>query len=166
MRMTAMHRLARVAALSLAFSAASATAVHAEEVVLALPAVNLGFAAAYVAADKGYWSRQGLEVKMPVISGIGSMNAVLSKSAQFSISSGLTIIRANIRGQKVVQIAETYDGLLEELVVSKKEAEAAGLNEHSPIEKRAQFLKGKKIAIAGANALPHGYLRLFARKGG
>jgi sulfonate transport system substrate-binding protein len=157
----------RLAAASfLVLAALAARQGHTEEVVLALPAVNLGFAAAYVADDRGYWSKQGLTVKMPVISGIGSMNAVLSKSAQFSISSGLTIIRANIRGQKVVQIAETYDGLLEELVVSKKEAQAAGVDGHSSFEKRAQFLKGKKIAIAGANALPHGYLRLFARKGG
>jgi ABC-type nitrate/sulfonate/bicarbonate transport system substrate-binding protein len=160
---------ARHLMLALAVSATfagSATQARAQEVILALPASNLGFAPAYVADEKGFWSKLGLKVKMPVISGIGSMNAVLSKSAQFSISSGLTIIRANIRGQKVIQIAETFDGLLEELVVSKKAAAAAGLTIDSPIQKRAQFLKGKTIAIAGANALPHGYLRLFARKGG
>jgi ABC-type nitrate/sulfonate/bicarbonate transport system substrate-binding protein len=104
---------------------------------------------------------------MPVIAGIGSMNAVLSKSADFSISSGLTIVRANIRGQKVVQIINTMDGLIVELVVRKALADAAGVTIESSIEKRAAVLKGKKIAVGGTpNALPHGYLRLFARKGG
>ncbi|OFZ97936.1 MAG: hypothetical protein A3H35_04575 [Betaproteobacteria bacterium RIFCSPLOWO2_02_FULL_62_17] len=155
-----------LAALACAALAGITKAASAQEVILALPAANLGFAPAYIAEDKGFWAKQGLKVKMPIISGIGSMNAVLSKSAQFSISSGLTIIRANIRGQKVIQIAGTFDGLIEELVVDKKAAQAAGITIDSPIGKRVEFLKGKTIAIAGANALPHGYLRLFVRKGG
>jgi ABC-type nitrate/sulfonate/bicarbonate transport system substrate-binding protein len=136
-----------------------------ETVTLALPATNMGFAPAYIAAAKGFWP--GLDVKMPVISGIGAMNAVLSRSADFSISSGLTIVRANIRGQKVVQIVNTMDGLIVELVLRKQLADAAGITVNSPIDKRAALLKGKKIAVGGTpNALPHGYLRLFARKGG
>jgi NitT/TauT family transport system substrate-binding protein len=148
-------------------TAIATPAMAADDVVLALPATNLGFAPAYVADAKGYWAKSGLNVKMPVIAGIGSMNAVLSKSADFSISSGLTIVRANIRGQKVVQIINTMDGLIVELVVRKALADAAGVTIESPIEKRAALLKGKRIAVGGTpNALPHGYLRLFARKGG
>jgi NitT/TauT family transport system substrate-binding protein len=155
-----------LAAIALA-TAFATPAMAADDVVLALPATNLGFAPAYVADAKGFWSKSGLNVKMPVIAGIGSMNAVLSKSADFSISSGLTIVRANIRGQKVVQIINTMDGLIVELVVRKALADAAGVTIESPIEKRAAVLKGKKIAVGGTpNALPHGYLRLFARKGG
>jgi ABC-type nitrate/sulfonate/bicarbonate transport system substrate-binding protein len=59
------------------------------------------------------------------------------------------------------------DGLIVELVIRKALADAAGITVNSPIEKRAAVLKGKKIAVGGTpNALPHGYLRLFARKGG
>jgi ABC-type nitrate/sulfonate/bicarbonate transport system substrate-binding protein len=140
-------------------------AAQQEDVTLALPATNLGFAPAYVAAAKGFWP--GLNVKMPVISGIGAMNAVLSGSADFCVSSGLTIVRANIRGQKVVQIVNTMDGMIVELVVRKAIADAAGITIDSPIQKRAAVLKGKKIAVGGTpNALPHGYLRLFGKKGG
>jgi ABC-type nitrate/sulfonate/bicarbonate transport system substrate-binding protein len=154
-----------LAAAAVAAAALAQSAAAQETVTLALPATNMGFAPAYVAAAKGFWP--GLDVKMPVISGIGSMNAVLSRSADFSISSGLTIVRANIRGQKVVQIVNTMDGLIVELVVRKQLADAAGITVNSPIEKRAAILKGKKIAVGGTpNALPHGYLRLFARKGG
>jgi ABC-type nitrate/sulfonate/bicarbonate transport system substrate-binding protein len=105
-------------------------------------------------------------VKIVEIQGVGAMNAVLSKSADFSNSSGATIIRANIRGQKVVAIANTFTGLIHEMVVSNKLAQDAGITRDSPIEKRAQALKGKKIAINAPNAIPHGMVRLFARKGG
>jgi ABC-type nitrate/sulfonate/bicarbonate transport system substrate-binding protein len=158
--------LKHVAAVALAV-AALARPTTAQEVTLALPATNLGFAPAYVAAANGYWSKAGLTVKMPVISGIGAMNAVLSGSAEFCVSSGLTIVRANIRGQKVVQIVNTQEGLIEELVIAKNIADAAKITMASPMQVRAQAIKGKKIAVGGTpNALPHGYLRLFASKGG
>ncbi len=145
-------------------SAGSASA--ADDAVLALPAINMGFAPAYIAEHEGYWSKRGLDMKIVEITGIGSMNAVLANSADFSISSGMTIIRANIRGRKVIEIAHTYDGLIEEIVVSKKLADAAGVTANSPIEKRAALLKGLKVALGGPNTLPHAYLRMFARKGG
>jgi len=162
-------RRAALGALALVFAVALVRPVAAqqEDVTLALPATNLGFAPAYIADAKGFWKEAGLNVKMPVITGIGAMNALLAKSVEFCISSGLTIIRANIRGQKVMQVANTYDGLIVELVVAKKLADAAGITIDSPIAQRAAALKGKKIAVGGTpNALPHGYLRLFARKGG
>jgi len=137
-----------------------------DEAVLALPALNLGFATSYIAEGAGFWTKAGLKVKIVEINGVGAMNAVLSKSADFSNSSGATIIRANIRGQKVMTIANTFTGLIHEMVVSKKLADAAGVSLSSSVEKRAQAIKGKKIAINSANAIPHGMLRLLARKGG
>jgi len=146
---------------------ALASPAHAEdETILALPALNLGFATSYIAEGAGFWTKSGLKVKIVEIQGVGAMNAVLSKSADFSNSSGATILRANIRGQKVVTIANTFTGLIHEMVVSNKLAEAAHITIDSPIKDRAAALKGKKIAINAPNAIPHGMLRLFARKGG
>lgn len=159
----------RGAALALGLAAIlgfAGRAPAADRAVLALPAVNMGFAPAYIAEHNGYWSKRGLDVKIVEITGIGSMNAVLARSADFSISSGMTIIRANIRGRKVIEIAHTYDGLIDEIVIAKKEAEAAGVTVDSPLKARAALLKGKTIALGGPNTLPHAYLRMFARKGG
>ena len=156
----------RPALFALPFIAALANPAAADdEAILALPALNLGFATSYVADGMGYWTKAGLKVKIVEISGVGAMNAVLSKSADFSNSSGATIIRANIRGQKNIAIANTFTGLIHEMVVSKSLAQSAGITIDSPIEKRAQALKGKKIAVNALNAIPHGMVRLFARKG-
>jgi ABC-type nitrate/sulfonate/bicarbonate transport system substrate-binding protein len=147
-------------------SAAPRPAVAADEVVLALPALNMGFATSYIAEDMGFWTKRDLKVKIVVISGIGAMNAVFSTSADFSNSSGQTIIRAKIRGRDVLTIANSFTGLIHELVVSNELAKSAGVTLQSPLEKRIAALRGKKIAINAANAIPHGILRVLVRKGG
>jgi ABC-type nitrate/sulfonate/bicarbonate transport system substrate-binding protein len=137
-----------------------------EETSLALPALTAFFASTYIAADAGLWDKHGLDVKLTQITGIGAMNAVLSSSVDFSNSSGPSIIRSNIRGQKLVAIGSTLDALPFELVVRKDVAEAAGITMQSPMEKRAAALKGKKVSVDSPNTIVHGYLRYFARKGG
>jgi ABC-type nitrate/sulfonate/bicarbonate transport system substrate-binding protein len=143
-----------------------AGAQQKEETSLALPALTAFFASTYIAADAGLWDKHGLDVKLTQITGIGAMNAVLSSSVDFSNSSGPSIIRSNIRGQKLVAIGSTLDALPFELVVRKDVAEAAGITMQSPMEKRAEALKGKKVSVDSPNTIVHGYLRYFARKGG
>jgi ABC-type nitrate/sulfonate/bicarbonate transport system substrate-binding protein len=159
-------RKTAIATAALAFLAAPAAAQQMEETSMTLPALTLGFSPTYIADELGFWTKRGLKVNMHSITGIGSMNAVLSGSVDFTNSSGPTVIRANIRGQKVLGIGSTYDALPFEIVVRQEIADAAGVTETSPIEKRAQAIKGKKISLTSPNTIPHGYLRFFARKGG
>ena len=159
-------RLAATAFAALAALAFTRTAAADDEVIFALPATNLAFAPVFIADQLGYWKEQGLAVKLPVISGVGAINAALAGSADFAIATGQTVIRANTRGQKAVIVITFFTNLAHEAVVSKALADAAGVSFSSPIEKRAQALKGKKIAVNATNAIPHAYLKLLARKGG
>ena len=86
-----------------------ASAQQREETSIALPALTAFFTSTYVAADAGLWAKHGLDVKLNQITGIGAMNAVLSSSVDFSNSSGPSIIRSNIRGQKLVAIGSDLD---------------------------------------------------------
>jgi ABC-type nitrate/sulfonate/bicarbonate transport system substrate-binding protein len=137
-----------------------------DETSIALPALSLVFSPIYIADSAGLWEKRGLKVKMHDITGIGAMNAVFAKSVDFSSSSGPTIIRAHIRGQKVLGIAETLDGLAIEIVLRKDVANAAGVDAASPVEKRAAALKGKRMSLTSVNTIPHAHLRYLARKGG
>jgi ABC-type nitrate/sulfonate/bicarbonate transport system substrate-binding protein len=159
--MKRMPIFAALAALALARPAAAE-----DEVVFALPATNLAFAPVFIADQLGYWKEQGLAVKLPVINGIGAINAALAGSADFAIATGQTVIRANTRGQKAVIVITFFTNLAHEAVLAKPQAEAAGVTFASPIETRARALKGKKIAVNATNAIPHAYLKLLARKGG
>ena len=158
-------------ALAAAFAAVSSLAPAAgaqqkEETSLALPALTAFFASTYIAADAGFWVKHGLDVKLTQITGIGAMNAVLSSSVDFSNSSGPSIIRSNIRGQKLVAIGSTLDALPFELVVRKEIADKAGITLQTAIDKRAAALKGRKVSVDSPNTIVHGWLRYFARKGG
>ena len=60
-----------------------------EQATLALPAIASIFTSLYVAQDAGIYKEVGLEVKEQVIQGIGSANAVIAGSIDFSSSSGV-----------------------------------------------------------------------------
>lgn len=159
--------IARIALACAALTAPHpALAQQKDEVTCAMPAITFAFAPAYIAQDMDFWSKQGLEVKLPVITGIGAMNAVLSRSAEFSISSMPTVIRANARGQKVMAIGGAFEGTAVEVVLRKDLAEAAGVTHGSALDKRAQALKGRTVALIAPNTIVHAYLRYFSRRGG
>ena len=151
---------------ALLFGVSPKAVAQEEETSLALPALALVFSPIYIADSAGLWAKHGLKVKLHDITGIGSMNAVLAGSVDFSSSSGPTIIRAHIRGQKTLGIGETLDALTTELVVRKELAAAAGVTDQSPIEKRAQLLRGKKVSLTSVNTIPHAQLRYIAKRGG
>jgi len=162
----------RFCAGALAAAALSATslprpaAAADEATTLAIPAINLGFITRYVAEEEGFWKKQGLDVKITHIQGIGSMNAVISGSVDFSMSSGPSITRANARGQKLVALATGIGESDEYIVIRKEIAEAAHFNPNAPLEERGKILKGKTIATGGAGAIPDIVLKVVQKLSG
>ncbi|HEY3919707.1 MAG TPA: ABC transporter substrate-binding protein [Stellaceae bacterium] len=152
-----------VAAAALAPLAAKAAD---ETTTLAVPAINLGFLDRYVAEDEGFWKDQGLEVKIQHIQGIGSMNAVISGSVDFSMSSGPSITRANARGQKLVALATGINESDEDIVIRKEIADAAHFDPAAPLETRGKILAGKTIATGGAGAIPDIVLKAVQKLSG
>jgi ABC-type nitrate/sulfonate/bicarbonate transport system substrate-binding protein len=157
----------RTFAAALAMVACAWTPVRAADTVsIALPVVSLTVSPTYIADEMGYWKELGLDMKFPLISGVGSNNALAAGSVEFAYTSGPTMIRGNARDQKTIAIATTLNRVQLELVMSKAAAQASGITADSPIEKKAQALKGKKIAVDSFNSVVHAFLRYVARKGG
>jgi len=143
-----------------------AAAGEMEQAKLAIPAVNLGFISRYVAEDQGFWKKAGLDVTVLQIQGIGSMNAVISGSADFSMSSGPSITRANAKGQKLVALATAIGQSDEYIVIRKEIAEAAHFDPSAPLAQRGKILEGKTIAVGGAAAIPDIVLKTVAKLAG
>jgi NitT/TauT family transport system substrate-binding protein len=160
--------LSRIAALS-AFAILVAEPAHAqqsEDVVLAVPNVALTFAPGYLAEDLGLFAKQGLNLKSVVISGIGSANAVISGSADFAQISGATLTRAAARGQRMLAIVSTLNRPTIQIVLRKEIAAAAGFDPKATLDKRAQVMRGRTIAVDSINSVIHGYVLLVARRAG
>jgi sulfonate transport system substrate-binding protein len=146
--------------------AAPGRAAEMEHTSLAIPGITLGFLSRYIAEDEHLWEKQGLDVKVIHIQGIGSMNAVISGSVDFSMSSGPSITRATARGRKLVALATAQNQSDEDIVIRKDIAEAKHFDPHAPLAERAKVLKGLTIAVGGVGAIPDIILKAVAREGG
>lgn len=137
-----------------------------EHAVLAIPGQNLLFLVQYLAADRHLWSDQGLDVEVRYITGIGSMNSVISGSADFSMSSGPSITRANSRGQKLTALATAIDQSGQDIVIRKEIAEAAHFDPAAPLSVRGKILKGHSFAVGGVAAIPDIVLKVVGEEAG
>jgi len=162
--MLSRHHL--VATIALCLAAALPARAQTEHTSLALPAVAAIFSSAYVAQDAGIYKEVGLEVGEQMIQGIGSANAVIAGSMDFSMSSGVTLARAAARNQPVIGIANTMDKLFFWIVITKKAADARHFEPKAPLAERAKLLKGLRIAVGGIQAIPDAYAKAIAKIGG
>jgi len=158
------HLLAAGAAALIA--AASTAQAETENASVALPAVVPIFASLYVAQDAGIYKDVGLNVKEQVIQGIGSANAVISGSVDFSSSSGVTLTRAAARQQPVIGIGNTFDRSGFWIVIKKSIADERHFDPKAPLAERAKLMKGLRIAIGGFQSIPDAYAKTIAHAGG
>ncbi|MDB5409327.1 MAG: ABC-type nitrate/sulfonate/bicarbonate transport system periplasmic component-like protein [Rhodospirillales bacterium] len=153
-----------------ALTLVAATPVQAqpamEESSLALPTVSITFTSALVAEDQGLYEKEGLRVKTITIQGVGAPNAVIAGSIDFTLTTASTFTRAAVHGQRLLAIANLIDRPMMEIVLRKEVADAAGYDPAQPLETRAQFLKGRTIAVDGINTNLHALLRLVALRAG
>lgn len=137
-----------------------------EKTTVALPALAIVFLSAYVAEDAHLYEKEGLDVKTVFITGVGAFNAVVSGSADFSNSSGLSFNRAAAHGQRMLAIANTLDRLPMEIVLRKDIADSIHFDPSASLAVRAQALKGRTLAIDSVNSIVHAYLRVIGKAGG
>ena len=160
-------RTAGIAALAL--TSLAATPLYAqpgEEIILADPAFSLTFSAGYIATDLGLWQKNGIRLKTVAITGIGSINSVISGSSHFAQASASSFGRAAARGQRLLAIAATIDRPFAQLVLRKDIAASKGFDPKAPLEKRAAVIKGQTIAVDSIASMIHGYARLVAARAG
>jgi NitT/TauT family transport system substrate-binding protein len=161
MRAGSFARAGAVAFLCLV-AAASAPAQTAKlpEVVVALPAFSLSFSAEYLAEDMGLYRKRGIAVKMIELPGVGTINGVISGSADFGLPGANSLTRAAARGQRLLAIAETTDHLIAQVVLRKDLAK--DFDPAASFAKHGELLRGRTIAVDGINSLIHAYVRLLA----
>ena len=152
------------AALAAAIALGGAARAEDDKTSIALPALTITFTPVYVAKDTGIWKKEGLDVAIHDIVGLGSTNAMLSGSVDFGVQSGPTLIRGNTRGQKMMGVSLMAAGVAFELTMRKESA--GGLTMATPVAERAKAIKGKKVAVDSPNSVVEGFLRYIAAKGG
>jgi NitT/TauT family transport system substrate-binding protein len=137
-----------------------------EKTSVAIPAYVVLFLAEFIAEDQHLWEQQGLDVKVNFIAGVGSMNAVIAGSTDFSLSSGGSLTRAASKGQPLLAIANMGNANGQNIVLRKDIADAAHFDPKASLAERAKILKGKTIGIDAVSSVVHSIVRVVAKEGG
>ncbi len=162
-------RLAHAAlalALCLAPIAAWAQEQKPIDLIIALPAPTLTFAAPFLAEDAGIYKKNGLNVSHRMLVGVEAINAVISGSADFTVSTAPVFLRAAAHGQRLLAIANIIDKPLVEMVMRKDVYDGLKLAPTASLVERGRLLKGKTIAIQGVGSIIHAWERVVAVRGG
>lgn len=154
------------AALAAGLAATPGRAQEETEIIFAIPALTLTFSTHFVAQDAGFFKKEGLKVTDRNLVGVASVNAVIAKSADFTMGTGPIFLRGAAQGQRMLAIANLVDRPLVELVLRKDVADAAGITDKTPVAERIKALKGKTIAIQGVGSIVHAWQRYVTNRAG
>jgi NitT/TauT family transport system substrate-binding protein len=119
----------------------------------------------YYAEAKGYFAKQGLDVKFVTASSNTQLASVLGGSVQFASTSPLNVIKAAQSGADFKNFMAIEIGYSEDVIISKQAYTAAGLSASSTAKEKIAALAGKKLGVisaTGENAIIFKYLFKFA----
>ncbi len=121
------------------------------EISFGLASKSVIAASPRIAEELGLFAKYGLQPKISYIDTTsGTATALLSKSVEFSLTGVTEVIAAQARGQQLIIIAHSYNGLPGSLVLSKAAAEKLQLSPNAPIAERLKALDGLSIASTSA----------------
>src|SRR5579862_287660 len=136
------------------------------DVIIALPSPTLTFSSPFLAEDAGLYKKEGLNASHRMLVGVAAVNAVISGSADFTVSTGPVFLRAASQGQRLLAVANLIDKPLVEMVLRKDVYEALKVTDGMSLAERARLLKDKTIAIQGVGSIIHAWERFVAARGG
>jgi NitT/TauT family transport system substrate-binding protein len=151
---------------TLLFLGSADFAVAAEKIKITLPGVSTTFAPLYHAQSAGYFAEEGLEVEVVVVLGAGSVQAVLSRDAQFAIAPGPYQLLAYEKGQPLMAVMSILTRNAINIVMHKDAAKQKGITERSSLADKIKALKGLRISGGTPGGFIHQIVISYLRKAG
>src|ERR1051325_1650162 len=111
-----MRRLLRFFTFVLFLIAIPHTAVSAEKLRVGFPSLAPAVGPSWVAAKKGFWSRNGLDAELIYLSGGVTIPSLMSDSVQVILGSDSEAIIAMLKGADIVRLGVTTNSLGSSLV--------------------------------------------------
>jgi NitT/TauT family transport system substrate-binding protein len=155
-----------VAGLFIAFNTQS-DAQELKKLRVTIPVVGMNFLPLFVAADKGMFAKQGLEVEIIQTSGDGpDIDALIAGSVQFTISTPNRLFTSYQQGKPLLAIMNVANRMAIDCVINKSVAERLGINEQTPLIEKFKALKGLKAAGSRPGAFTYLVLVDYAKRAG
>jgi NitT/TauT family transport system substrate-binding protein len=133
---------------------------------IALPAQSLLFAPVYIAQERGFFAKNGIDAKIIIAAGPAVVPALIGRSADFTTISGAIHLAAAARGQTLLAIGNTQDKITTDIVVRADVAKKFNVPANADFATKMKALKGLTIGVDAINGLPHSVIRFLAVKAG
>jgi NitT/TauT family transport system substrate-binding protein len=125
-----------------------------KKIRVGVPSVTVGNIIIFVAKEAGLFEKYGLDAEIVVVQGSGvASKAMIGGSLDIAPVATPTVISANLAGADLTILAHTMPSVIHALMVK-------------PEIKRAEDLKGKKIAISSFGSLTDFLVRSIMKKKG
>ena len=152
---------------SLAIPTASAPAQELTTLRMTIPVTSLTFYPVFVAQDKGFFKKHGLEFEIVVTQGDGpDVDALLAGSVEFTATPPHRLFSAYEQGRKLLGIVNLMNKVGINCFMSKKSAEKAGITESTPLPEKIKKLKGLTIGATRAGAFTFQLATDYVKRGG
>jgi NitT/TauT family transport system substrate-binding protein len=159
-------RIAIAVVLLAALVAPVTVSAQLQKIKITIPAAAVTFAALYHAKTAGYFAEEGLDAEIITVAGGGSLQALISRDAQFAVAPGVYQIEAHQKGQKLLATMSLMHRNAINVVMHKDVAREKGITEKSPLADKIKALKGLKLSGVAVGSFSYEMLTYYLLKAG
>lgn len=156
----------RVISAVLLAAAMAVPAVAAEKVTVTIPATALTLAPLFLAKGIGFFTEEGLDVEIVDAPGARSVQAVLSRDADFTATPGTYQISIHAQGQRLLSVASLLARNSINVVMHKAVAAERGITERTPLAEKIKALKGLKMSGIAPGSFSYQVLLNYIQQAG
>jgi NitT/TauT family transport system substrate-binding protein len=132
-----------------------------------IPVIGMNFLPLFVAADKGMFAREGMQVEIISTSGDGpDVDALIAGSVQFTISTPNRLLTSYEQGKPLLAIMNMANRNAIDCVMNKGVAARLNIAEDTPLDQKLKALKGLKVAGTRPGAFTYLVLVDYAKRAG
>jgi NitT/TauT family transport system substrate-binding protein len=143
---------------------------HAEalkNIRVTIPVIGMNFLPLFVAADKGMFAKEGIEVEIISTSGDGpDIDALIAGSVQFTISTPNRLLTSFAQGKPLLAVMNVANRMAIDCVMNKAVADRLGITDKTPLLDRFKALKGLKAAGTRPGAFSYLVLVDYVKRAG
>ena len=156
-----------VSLVSLFTAVLPADAQAPQKVRVTIPVIGMNFLPLFVAADRGIFAREGMEVEIISTSGDGpDIDALIAGSVQFTISTPNRLLTSYSQGKPLLAVMNVANRMAIDCVMNKSVADRLNITDKTPLPEKLKALKGLKAAGTRPGAFTFLVLVDYAKRAG
>jgi NitT/TauT family transport system substrate-binding protein len=132
-----------------------------------IPVIGMNFLPLFVAADKGLFAKEGMDVEIVSTSGDGpDVDALIAGSVQFTISTPNRLLTSYEQGKPLLAIMNMANRNAIDCVIRKEIADKLGISVDTAADQKFKALKGLKAGGTRPGAFTYLVLVDYAKRAG